>query len=80
MSDCLYIYECSKEVVIDMLKDVELFLCLFVLFVAIIVVFNARWIIKNKVKKEVENKVVDYIKVVAFLISVGALVAIYFIR
>lgn len=66
--------------VIDMLKDVELFLCLFVLFVAIIVIFNARWIIKNKVKKEVENKVVDYIKVVAFLISVGALVAIYFIR
>lgn len=73
-------YICSKEMVIDMLKDVELFLCLFVLFVAIIVVFNARWIIKNKVKKEVENKVVDYIKVVAFLISVGMLVAIYFIR
>lgn len=66
--------------VINMLKDVELFLCLFVLFVAIIVIFNARWIIKNKVKKEVENKVVDYIKVVAFLISVGALVAIYFIK
>ena len=66
--------------VIDMLKDVELFLCLFILFIAIIVVFNARWIIKNKVKKEVENKVVDYIKVVAFLISVGMLVAIYFIR
>lgn len=73
-------YGCSKEVVIDMLKDVELFLCLFVLFIAMIVVFNARWIIKNKVKKEVENKVVDYIKVVAFLISVGMLVAIYFIR
>lgn len=63
-----------------MLKDVELFLCLFILFIADIVIFNARWIIKNKVKKEVENKVVDYIKVVAFLISVGALVAIYFIR
>ena len=73
-------YICSKEMVIDMLKDVELFLCLFILFIAIIVVFNARWIIKNKVKKEVENKVVEYIKVVAFLISVGALVAIYFIR
>lgn len=73
-------YICSKEMVIDMLKDVELFLCLFILFIAIIVVFNARWIIKNKVKKEVENKVVDYIKVVAFLISVGMLVAIYFIR
>lgn len=63
-----------------MLKDVELFLCLFILFIVVIVIFNARWIIKNKVKKEVENKVVDYIKVVAFLISVGALVAIYFIR
>ena len=73
-------YICSKEMVINMLRDVELFLCLFILFVAIIVVFNARWIIKNKVKKEVENKVVDYIKVVAFLISVGMLVAIYFIR
>lgn len=73
-------YICSKEMVIDMLKDVELFLCLFILFIAIIVIFNARWIIKNKVKKEVENKVVDYIKVVAFLISVGALVAIYFIH
>lgn len=73
-------YICSKEMVKDMLRDVELFLCLFILFIAIIVVFNARWIIKNKVKKEVENKVVDYIKVVAFLISVGMLVAIYFIR
>ena len=63
-----------------MLKDVELFLCLFILFIAIMVIFNARWIIKNKVKKEVENKVVDYIKVVAYLISAGALVAIYFIK
>ena len=78
MSGCFYI--CSKEMVINMLKDVELFLCLFILFIAIIVIFNARWIIKNKVKKEIENKVVDYIKVVAFLISVGALVAIYFIN
>lgn len=66
--------------VINMIKDVELFLCLFVLFIAIIIIFNARWIIKNKVKKEVENKIVDYIKVVAFLISVGVLVTIYFIK
>ena len=63
-----------------MLKDVELFFCLFILFISIIVIFNARWMIKNKVKKEVENKVVDCIKLVSFIISVGALVAIYFIR
>ena len=63
-----------------MLKDVELFLCLFILFIAVIVIFNARWIIKNKVKKDVENKVVDNIKVVGFLVCIGCLIAIYYIK
>jgi peptidoglycan biosynthesis protein MviN/MurJ (putative lipid II flippase) len=63
-----------------MLKDVELFLCLFILFIAIIVIFNARWIIKNKVKKEVENKLVELTKVIAFIIAVCSFIGIYFIK
>lgn len=60
-----------------MVRDVELFIALFLLFIAIIVIFNARWFIKNKVKKEVENKVVLWIKIVGYLICIACLYAIY---
>ena len=68
------------EVVIGMLKDAELFIPLFLLFIAVLVLFNARWIMKNKVKKEVENKVVLGVKIGAFLVAVISLVIIYYIR
>ena len=68
------------EVVIVMLKDAELFIPLFLLFIAVLVLFNARWIMKNKVKKEVENKVVLGVKIGAFLVAVISLVIIYYIR
>ena len=61
-----------------MVKDVELFIALFLLFIALIVIFNARWFIKNKVKKEVENKVVKWIKIVAYFICIACLIAIYY--
>lgn len=63
-----------------MVKDVELFIPLFLLFIAMIVVFNARWFIKNKVKKEVENNVVKWIKIIGYLICVACLIAIYYIK
>lgn len=65
--------------VIIMVKDVELFVALFILFIAIIVLFNARWFIKNKVKKEVENKVVKWIKIISYIICIICLVCIYYI-
>lgn len=63
-----------------MLKDVELFVCLLILFMALMVIFYARWMIKNKVKKEVENKVVETMKIVAFIVCIGILLVIYFIK
>ncbi|MDD3303406.1 MAG: hypothetical protein PHP54_00630 [Clostridia bacterium] len=63
-----------------MLKDAELLIPLFLLFIAVLVLFNARWILKNKVKKEVENKVVLGVKIGAFLVCVISLVVIYLIR
>jgi len=62
-----------------MVKDGELFIALFILFIAIVLIFNARWFIKNKVKKEYENKVVKWIKIVSYIICVICLFAIYYI-
>lgn len=63
-----------------LVKDVELFIALFVVFIAIMVMLNARWLIKNKVKKEVENKVVVGIKIAGFVVCVAAMIVIYYIR
>lgn len=63
-----------------MLKDAELFIPLFLLFISILILLNARFIMKNKVKKEVENKVVLGVKIGAFLVAVVSLVIIYYIR
>lgn len=63
-----------------MVKDVELFIPLFLLLIAIIVIFNARWLIKNKVKKDVENNVVNWIKIVSYFVCIVCLIAIYYIR
>lgn len=63
-----------------LVKDVELFIALFVVFIAIMVMLNARWLIKNKVKKEVENKVVVGIKMAGFVVCVAAMIVIYYIR
>ena len=63
-----------------MLKDIELFILLFVAFVAILVIFNARWIIKNKVKKTIENRIVQINKLIAFIVLVVSFLLIYFIK
>lgn len=63
-----------------MVKDVELFIPLFLLFISLIIIFNARWLIKNKVKKDVENNVVKWIKIVSYFVCIACLIAIYYIK
>lgn len=63
-----------------MVKDVELFIVLFILFIAILVIFNARWLMKNKIKKEVENKVVKWIKIISYIVCIACLMTIYYLR
>ena len=68
------------KVVINMLFDVELFLCLFVVFIACVFLFNARWIFKNKVKIEKENTLVRWVKIIAFMVIVCCLFVMYKIK
>ena len=68
------------EVVVNMLFDVEMFFCFFVIFIACIFLFNARWICKNKVKIEKENTLVNVVKVISFLVIICSLYIIYKIK
>ena len=68
---------CSKDVVINVL-NLKLFLCFFIIFIFLLVLFNARWIFKNKVKMEKENMLVGAVKVISFIVIVLMLVLIYY--
>ena len=63
-----------------MIVYVELFFALLFLLIGILIVFNARNIVKNKVVKENENKVVDEMKFIGFAISVISLFVIYYLH
>ena len=67
--------------VIDMLKDLEILVALIFLFIGIFFIFNARGVVKKKVQKnnKDENKVVNIVKVIAYIISVLALILLYYL-
>lgn len=57
-----------------MLRDFGIFIALVCLLLSIIVVLNARWVIHCiDNSKDLENKMVDKIKVVATLVSIISL-------
>ena len=57
-----------------MLRDFGIFIALVCLLISVIVILNARWVI-NCIdnSKDLENKMVDKIKVVATLVSIISL-------
>ena len=60
-----------------MLKSLGLFVALVCLFLSIIVVLNARWVIHTiDNSKDLENKMVGKIKVVSTLVSIISLFVI----
>lgn len=57
-----------------MLRDFGIFIALVCLLISIIVILNARWVIHCiDNSKDLENKMVDKIKVVATLVSIISL-------
>lgn len=57
-----------------MLKDFGIFVALVCLLISVIVILNARWVIHCiDNSKDLENKMVDKIKVVATLVSMVSL-------
>lgn len=65
---------------IKMVRDVEVVIALFFLLMGVIVIFNARWIVKNKFNDRSENIAVTIVKVLGYLLCVAALVFIYYMR
>lgn len=63
-----------------MVENVEIFFMLLLVFIGIIIIFNARWLIKNKVGKDKENNFVIGMKIFGYILCVGALVVIALIR
>ena len=68
---CFFVFERRNEI---MLKSLGLFVALVCLFLSIIVVLNARWVIHTiDNSKDLENKMVGKIKVVSTLVSIISL-------
>lgn len=67
--------------VIDMVKDLEILVALIFLFIGVFFIFNARGVVRKKIKDKDkdENKVVYIVKVVAYFVILLALIAIYFL-
>lgn len=67
----LFLSERSKDI---MLRDFGIFIALVCLLISVIVILNARWVIHCiDNSKDLENKMVDKIKVVATLVSIISL-------
>ena len=62
-----------------MLKDLEILVTLIFLFIGIFFIFNARGVVKKKVQKnnKDENKVVNIVKVIAYIVTVLSLGLMY---
>ncbi|MEG0872344.1 MAG: hypothetical protein RSE00_00535 [Clostridia bacterium] len=60
-----------------MLKNVEILIALVLLLIAVMCIYNARWIVKNRFKMFNENRAVDVIKITGYVVSVLALLFIY---
>lgn len=66
-----FLVERSKEI---MLRDFGIFISLVCLLVSVIIVLNARWVIHCiDNSKDLENKMVNKIKVLAALVSIVSL-------
>lgn len=66
-----FLVERSKEI---MLRDFGIFMSLVCLLVSVIIVLNARWVIHCiDNSKDLENKMVNKIKVLAALVSIVSL-------
>ena len=67
----LFLSERSKDI---MLRDFGIFIALVCLLISVIIILNARWVIHCiDNSKDLENKMVDKIKVVATLVSIISL-------
>ncbi|MDO4282070.1 MAG: hypothetical protein Q4D02_00355 [Clostridia bacterium] len=63
-----------------MLEKIELLVALVILLVSVFCIFNARGVVKNRVKDDNINKIVTIVKIISTLIAIICLVAIYFIK
>ena len=66
------------NVVMFMLKEVEIVIALFIVLISIALIFNARKFVNSRMKCEDENKVVSGMKWIGYWLCVIALVYIYY--
>jgi len=63
-----------------MLEKIELFVALVILLIAVFCIFNARGVVKGKLKTENVNKTVMFVKIIGTIVAIISLIAIYFIK
>lgn len=63
-----------------MVKNVLIIVALIVFLVSLIFIYNARLIVKKKVKQENENNVVTGLKVLGYILCIVSLFLIYFLN
>jgi hypothetical protein len=63
-----------------MLKEFLMVVILLLLFISIIIIYNARGIVRKKSKIENENTLVIGMKVVGYFFSIACLITLYFLN
>ena len=63
-----------------MLKEVEIFVVLMFLLIAILLIFNARYLVRSKMDTSNENTKVTVIKVFGAVLVALSLIVLYYIK
>ena len=66
--------------VMVMVKEVEIFVCLFFLLISVLLIFNARLFVRNKMDTSNENVKVIIIKWLGTFVAVFSLIILYYLN
>ncbi len=62
-----------------MLKEIEVFVALVVLLIAVLFIFNARMVVRLKMNKDNENIKVTIVKIIGVVLAILSLIANYYL-
>ena len=80
MDNCVFYTKVIEKVVVIMLEEIQIIMALVLIIISIVLVFNARNLIKKKTDGKFENTKVLVIKIIGLVICVIGLGILYYIK
>ena len=80
MDNCVFYIKVMEKVVVIMLEEIQIIMALVLIIISIVLVFNARDLIKKKTDGKFENTKVLVIKIIGLVICVIGLGILYYIK